>query len=142
MPLEQFYKDKTSKTGLTGRCKFCAKQYHKQWHQDNSECQKQYHKQLRSSIEPGVYMIKCLVNGSCYIGQSKEPYNRRGKHFSVHKSSKKIPTSPKLQQDLKQLGKNAFVFGVIEHCNESQLLEREQYYITQYQPAYNIYKQA
>jgi len=116
------------------------KQYDKQQYQENPERKKQIVKQFNSSIEPGVYMVKCLLNGNCYIGKSNKPYTRRVKHFSIHKSSKKTPTSPKLQADLKQLGKNAFVFGVIEHCNESQLLEREQYYITQYQPVYNVIK--
>lgn len=170
LPLEQFYKDKTSNDGLGYKCKFCVKQYNKQqnkqwrqdnpehykqqnkkWRQDNPEYYKQYNKQYyqdnaeynkqlvqkyNNSIKPGVYMVKCLLTGNCYVGQSIKPYRRRIEHFSKYQS-KKNQTNPKLQADMKQYGKNAFVFGIIEHCESEQLLEREKYWIQNLNPTYN-----
>jgi group I intron endonuclease len=43
-----------------------------------------------------------------------------------------------IQSDLKQYGRNTFVFGIIEHCEPEQLLERERYYINLYNPEYNL----
>ena len=125
------------------------KQYCKQWRLDNPEYGKQWIKnnkeqhnsvikKIHNKIPPGVYMIKCLTNNKCYIGQSKVPYRRQTEHFSKHQSNKSTSYNPHIQADLKQYGRKSFVFGIIEHCNKEQLLEREQYYINLYNPEYNL----
>ena len=140
-----FSKCKTNNDGLQFECKQCKKRYYKnnpesykqhskQWHKDNPE----YIEQYRSQLLPGVYMVKCLINGKKYVGESIKPVSRRMHHFSNHTTDKsKRLTNTALQADIKLYGKDKFVFGIIEHCNENLLLERETYYINLYKPEYN-----
>jgi hypothetical protein len=98
-------------------------------------------RERNNRIPAGVYMIKCLVNGKCYIGQSKRPYLRRACHFSTYTTKSNIDKQNLLiKADMKQYGKSAFVFGIIEHCEVDKLLERETYYISKLNPAYNTLK--
>jgi hypothetical protein len=137
------------------------KQYIKQWDINNPKYSKEYYRNnkhkwtydlvkynkfkelifegaLKKSkcIEPGVYMIKNQITGERYIGSSKRPYRRRSDHFSIQTG--RITTNENMQIDLKQYGKLAFVFGILEHCELEQLLEREQYYINLLNPEYNV----
>jgi hypothetical protein len=112
-------------------------EYVKQWVLDNKENAKQSCKKIQNKIPPGVYMIKCLANGKCYVGQSKSPYRRNTEHFSK-KTDKCTSYNSYIQADLKQYGRNAFVFGIIEYCEPEQLLERETYWINKLNPEYNL----
>ena len=142
LPLTNFCKNKLIKDGFHSICKQCRKQYHL----NNKEKIKKYQDKKNKlntnqkyliSIPPGVYMIKNQITGECYIGQSKRPYQRRTQHFSIH--SKNEGASVKsLQLAMKQYGSESFVFGILEHCELEQLLERERYYIEQLNPEYNL----
>jgi len=88
----------------------------------------------------GVYAIVNKVNGHRYIGSSVYIYNRwkthrhnlnQGKHHSGH-----------LQNAWNKYGANYFVFSVLEYCERSKLIEREQFYIDLLCPEYNITKRA
>jgi hypothetical protein len=144
---EDFYKFSSRKDGLTSYCKVCYKQIGSKSYQSNSSSYKENAKKWFEnnrdkakvivykkfkSIEPGVYMIKNLITGDSYIGQSTAPYRRRANHVSI--SEKK--TAP-LHVAVQKYGKEAFVFGIIEHCPEEELLNREEYYIQQFKPTYN-----
>ena len=141
--LEQFSKSSYS-------CKQCAKERTKKWQKDNVQkvvehsrewrkVNKGYHLEYpKTKLEPGIYMVKNLITGKRYVGQSATPYKRRGEHLSVVKKIRN--TNEWLQDDLKQYGRESFVFGVIEHCEKERLLEREQYYIRQMKPEYNYGK--
>ena len=94
-------------------------------------------KRLHSSIPAGVYMIKNLITGERYIGQSVKPYRRRGEHFSILTNNKNQCSPNVLQDAMEQYGKTCFVFGVLEHCGKEELLAKEQYYINLYKPEYN-----
>ena len=113
------------------------KSYVKKWFVDNRSYLYQYVKNKEVSILPGVYLIRNVINGKCYVGQSKRPYKRSCEHFTIHNSDKSTCCNPNIQADLKQYGRNAFVFGIIEYCEPKQLLERETYYINLYKPEYN-----
>ena len=111
----------------------------KRWMESNTERNKITSSIKYNSVSPGVYMIKCLANGKCYIGQSKKPYVRRASHFSTFTTSSNI-SNPLIKADMDEYGKSAFVFGIIEHCEVDKLLERETYYISKLNPAYNTLK--
>jgi len=107
-----------------------------QWMKNNTERNRITSSIKYNSIPAGVYMIKCLANGKCYIGQSIQPNRRKYDHFSIKENPNN--TNLLLQADVKQYGRNNFIFGIIEHCEPELLLERETYYINLYKPEYNI----
>ena len=153
LALDMFYKRQS-------KCKQCLKIRDEQWYLDKSNYNKQYrlnnlekvkqnynqwllnnpehYKQYNTQLPPGVYMVKCLVNGKKYVGQSIKPHRRKTCHASIVNSKSKTNTNPNLQADLKQYGRKSFVFGIIEHCEPEQLLERETHYINLYKPEYNL----
>lgn len=73
----------------------------------------------------GIYKIQNLINNKIYIGQSIEIERRWQKHltandnFLIHKA-------------LKKYGKENFIFSIVEECDQSQLDEKEQYWIQYY----------
>ncbi|MDX2098414.1 MAG: GIY-YIG nuclease family protein [Leptolyngbyaceae cyanobacterium bins.59] len=93
----------------------------------------------------GIYIIKNLVNGKSYIGQSRNIYKRWNQHtYNVWKEEE--PNS-RIRAALKRHGLNKtvsspgihgeFEFAIIEECPEEMLLEREEYWINKCQPEYN-----
>lgn len=113
-------------------------EYNKQYRLNNKEQIQITQKEILNSIPPGVYMVKNLITGEIYIGQSIKPYQRRIQHFSIHSNPNTKYTVKQLQLAMKQYSPKSFVFGIIEHCEPEQLLEREKYYIDLYQPQYNL----
>lgn len=80
----------------------------------------------------GVYKITCTPNGRIYIGSSVNITHRwrchrshlqRDRHHNKH-----------LQKAWTQYGGNAFVFEVIEVCDASKVIEREQSYLDALKP--------
>jgi hypothetical protein len=130
----EFSKDKTRRDGYANRCKVCLKEVVKQWQRDNKDRHLEFCNNTKQLIQPGIYQIKCLVNGKRYIGQSIIPNRRKYDHFSVGKPNN---SNRLLQIDMEKYGKQSFVFGIIEHCEPELLLERETYYIKSLKPEYN-----
>jgi hypothetical protein len=150
--LDLFAKDCATKSGYQCYCRACVKVVYKAyreknkeevnerrklWGEQNKEHVKAYSQKITESISPGVYMIKNKLTGDCYIGQSTQPYRRRGNHFSLKKKEVKYKIKA-LHEAMLKYGKEVFVFGVIEHCSEEELLQKEKYYIQEYKPQYNI----
>ena len=143
-PLKAFYKNKSTGYYLS-HCNPCRKsnqrKYNKQYWEKNKEYLKtaDWRKPANDRWkykEPGaVYMIRNLITGQCYIGETKEPNNRRGNHFSLHKRKNGEYSIPKLYNDMEKYGKDNFVFGVIEYTEDHK--EKEQYYINKFKPYYN-----
>ena len=78
-------------------------------------------------------MIKNLVNGKVYIGQSKNS-NGINYRLSYHKSKlrKGVHPNKHLQASYNKYGEHNFSFSIIEECDISQLNEREIYWIQFY----------
>jgi len=83
----------------------------------------------------GIYKIKNLVNDKCYYGSSKN-IEKRWRTHKNHLNSGKHHNIP-LQRAWNKYGENNFSFEVVEECNETILLEREQHYLD-LNPKYNI----
>ena len=150
-PLDEFSGDKTRKDNLMPKCKQCHKVYSTKWYNDNQNIHGKRVKEYKSKhkdqhlksiykqakkISPGVYQIKCMINGKRYIGKSVTPNSRKYNHFTIYTTDVNN-TNPALQADMRKYGKQSFVFGIIEHCPTELLLEREAYYINTYKPEYN-----
>ena len=87
--------------------------------------------QLDGCDMTGIYIIKNLIDGKVYVGQSKDvrkrlshhkAYLRRGVHYNTY-----------LQRAFRKHGEKAFKFGVVCKCPEDELDERERGWIDWYQ---------
>lgn len=85
----------------------------------------------------GIYKITNKINGKCYIGQS----TLIEKRWSNHKNTSCNPTSTAYEYPLyrafRKYGIENFSFEVLEECNNSELNEKERYWIKYYNPEYN-----
>lgn len=97
-------------------------------------------KKLKYGIENGVvgvYMITCEKNGKRYIGASKQVTSRFGQHMG--RDAKLYPWK-EFYKDVKKHGAENFKFELLEECNESNKIKREQYYFDKLKPEYNVFR--
>ena len=82
----------------------------------------------------GVYKITNIITGDFYIGSSKDIKLR----WNIHKTPYTIKKHPnvKLYKAMSQYGRDNFTIEVIEETDN--LREREQYWIEQLKPVYNV----
>ena len=78
----------------------------------------------------GIYMIKNLINGKVYIGQSKDIMSRWATHLSDFKNQKH--NNIYFQRSWNKYGKNNYKFSVIKECDVSELNKYEAEYIKFY----------
>lgn len=71
----------------------------------------------------GIYLIKNIVTGDIYVGQSIDLSKRFTKYFSLRyiKSKETLIIS----RALIKYGYINFSFSILEYCDKSNLLERE-----------------
>jgi group I intron endonuclease len=85
----------------------------------------------------GIYLIKNTRSGGTYVGSASNLRMRHGmhhKHLSENRHS-----NAHLQRSWNKYGGDCFSFSVLEVVlDRSQLIEREQYWMDQLKPAYNI----
>lgn len=84
----------------------------------------------------GIYKIVNLINNKFYIGSSRNIKDRISHHLSELKNNKH--TNTHLQNSYNKYGKENFKFEVIEYCELTELLLKEEYYIQNLKPEYNI----
>lgn len=89
----------------------------------------------------GIYKIENLINGKCYIGQSKDV----GRRWTIHKYHSVDSSYPDydypLYRAFRKYGLDNFSFSIIEECEISRLNERELYWIEYYNAKENGYNQ-
>jgi hypothetical protein len=150
--LTEFCKDKSRKDGLQTKCKSCFKiiwslyypnnkekcKIYSNWYRNNKEDYKEDYKRWRknrlNSIEPGVYMFTCLVNGKRYIGESNQPQRRKSEHlYSIAYGN--LLSNKLMKEDMLQYGIDKFKFEILETTPNHK--EQEQYWINKLKPEYN-----
>jgi group I intron endonuclease len=77
-------------------------------------------------IKSGIYCISNL-KGKKYIGSSNNIHKRIIAHFSL--LSRNAHGNSHLQNAYNKHGENLFVTGIVEYCDKSILIEKEQYWI-------------
>lgn len=87
----------------------------------------------------GVYMIINQQNGKRYIGSSKNIYLRLQCHRAKLRHNNHH--NPHLQAAWNKYKEHSFNYTVLEYCEESKMIEREQYYVDTLNPEYNISKE-
>jgi group I intron endonuclease len=88
----------------------------------------------------GVYKITNTVTGDFYIGSSVDICRR----FKQHRNRliKDSHENAHLQRSWNKHGETCFEFSICEHCEQEQLIMREQFYIDNEKPTYNIFPSA
>lgn len=82
--------------------------------------------------EPGVYIIRNLLNGAVYVGSSRQAiWQRWNEHRSALNRGRH--GNPHLQASWKKCGADAFAWEVVENVvRPEDVLPREQYWLDQY----------
>jgi len=86
----------------------------------------------------GIYMITNKLTNDKYIGQSIDISNRFKHYFNL--SYIKSKDSFRISRALIKYGYSNFSVTILEYCEKSELLIREQYYFDKLNPQYNILK--
>lgn len=76
----------------------------------------------------GIYKIENLIDKKVYIGSSVNMTDRERRHFNM--LSKGTHDNQHLQNAFNKIGKESFNFQIIEECDNSKLIERENFHIT------------
>lgn len=87
-------------------------------------------------INSGIYIITNYSNNKIYIGSSKDLKRRISQHKYL--LSKNKHHNKHLQLSYNKYGKDNFNYKVLENCEIKDLINREQYYIDELKPQYNI----
>ena len=88
----------------------------------------------------GIYAIINTVNSKRYIGSSVDLEQRRKEHWRALMRGDHDNTH--LQRSANKHGVGAFVFEVLETCGIDELISREQCYLDESQPEYNMLPRA
>lgn len=87
----------------------------------------------------GIYKWRCLVNDKMYIGSSVS----LGKRFYRYYNLKILQANKMIiSKALLKYGYNSFSLEILEYCEPSFVISREQYYIDLLKPEYNILQKA
>ena len=81
-------------------------------------------------MSSGIYIIKNTQNNKVYVGSSVNVKNREYRHFWM--LGRGVHDNPHLQKSYNKYGKSSFIFEVVEICDESKLIDNENYYISNY----------
>lgn len=87
-------------------------------------------------MSSGIYQIRNLVTGDIYVGSATRLLVRKSQHFTTLDKQKHYNIV--LQRAWNKYGATNFEFEILEECDPSLLLEREQYYLDTLHPVYNI----
>jgi len=91
----------------------------------------------------GIYRFNNLINKKSYIGSSINLSKRFNVYFSKKAMFNKLKISKSIiYKALLKYNHDNFNLEIIEYCEENILIEREQYYLDNFQPKYNILKVA
>lgn len=92
-------------------------------------------------MKSGIYKITNIKNGKFYVGSAKNIERRWWEHKNDLKKNKHI--NHKLQHAWNFYGESGFEFLILENVSESELFQREQFYLDMFKPyirdiGYNI----
>lgn len=85
----------------------------------------------------GVYCWTHLESGKKYVGSSIDLYRRFMQYYNI-KYITRAAKSSLICRALLKYGYSSFKLEILEYCDPSSIIEREQYYIDLLKPEYNI----
>ena len=80
---------------------------------------------------PGVYLIRCAVNGKVYVGSAASSIENRWRQHRHDLRQGKHKNLP-LQNAWRKYGEQAFEWSVLENCPNELAENREQWYVDTY----------
>lgn len=86
-----------------------------------------------------IYKITNKVNGKVYIGQTIYPKDRFNQHISDSYKKERDSYNSHFHQAIRKYGPENFIYEIIENVNDSELNERETYWIEYYDSFNNGY---
>jgi LAGLIDADG DNA endonuclease family protein/NADH-ubiquinone oxidoreductase (complex I) subunit 5/GIY-YIG catalytic domain-containing protein len=87
----------------------------------------------------GVYRWTNLTNGNSYIGSSVNLERRLKGYFSIYLLESEIKNGRSMiNSALLKYGYSNFTLEILEYCDSSEVVTREQYYLDLFKPEYNI----
>lgn len=86
-------------------------------------------------MSSGIYKIRCIRNGQCYVGSSKCIPRRWVEHRRLLRRG--VSVCVYLQNAWTKYGEATFEFSVLEECAIADLETREQFYVDLLEPAFN-----
>lgn len=89
----------------------------------------------------GVYCWTNIESGKKYVGSSLKLYRRFTEYYNI-KWILRTAKSSLICKALLKYGYSNFKVDILEYCDPSVVIEREQYYIDLFKPEYNILKVA
>jgi len=95
-----------------------------------AEIQKIIKEELRH--KSGIYGFLCKTNNKLYIGSSKTLLSRFNNHINGYNSN------ILLQNAINKYNLQDFTFIIFEYCEIGELISREQFYMDELKPEYNI----
>ncbi len=99
----------------------------------------QNNKYFKNNSKGGViYKIENTLNKDFYIGSTGNLIKRYYTHLNQIRSNKEL--CKKLVRAVNKYGEENFIFNIIEECSVENVLIREQYYLNELNPKYNIAK--
>jgi group I intron endonuclease len=89
----------------------------------------------------GVYRWNNLITGKCYVGSSVSLSRRFSQYYSLNYLNNCLSKGQSIiYSSLLKYGYSNFSLDILEYCEPSIVIEREQYYINLLKPEYNILK--
>ena len=89
----------------------------------------------------GIYRWNNLITSKSYIGSSISLSNRFSNYYSLAYLKRRVGKgSSIIYNSLLKHGYNNFSLDILEYCESSVLIKREQYYLDTLKPKYNILK--
>ena len=87
----------------------------------------------------GIYKFTNKLNGKIYIGSSKNLAKRFSQYFNISYIST-VKNKLTISRAIIKYGYFNFSIEILEYCDPSMLLNREQHYIDELKPTYYIAK--
>lgn len=98
---------------------------------------------INNKGKSGVYRWTNKVNGDTYIGSATNLTRRLRDYFSSNFLFKEILINNSIvYRALLKYGYSKFTLEILEYCDKSSVIEKEQYYLDLLNPSYNICKTA
>nr|YP_009663721.1 hypothetical protein [Dactylella tenuis]QCW06858.1 hypothetical protein [Dactylella tenuis] len=92
-----------------------------------------------NKAKTGIYKWTNKLNNECYIGSSINLWRRFLNYFNLSYLSS-VKNNLRISRALIKYGYANFSLEILEYCEKSVLLKREQYYLDLLKPEYNIEK--